>query len=125
MIMLHRASLLTAVLWAPLGMADANAELNKILEANASSAAFARICDEEPMSEQLKSATMMLLAVNGLEAQNIQLGSGKFNDVMRREVANFRSAKDLDCVARVKEARERLTYTQGIIQASRRDAPNN
>jgi len=123
---LHRAGLLaTALLWAPAGIADANVELNKILEANAASAAFARICDEEPISEQLKSSTMLLLAVNGIGAQNIQLGSAKFNDVMRREIANFRSARNVDCTARVQEARERLAFTQGVIQAGRRDAPNN
>jgi hypothetical protein len=40
---------------------DVNAEFNRILEANAAAAAYARICDEEPMSERLKSSTMMLL----------------------------------------------------------------
>jgi len=125
MTLFHRASLLAAVLWAPAGMADVYAELNGILEANATSAAFARICDEEPVSEQLKSSTMLLLTVHGIPAQNIQLGSAKFNDVMRREIANFRSAKKVDCTARVKEARERLAFTQGVIQAGRRDVPNN
>ena len=125
MIKFHSASLLVTLLWTPAGMADVNAELNRILEANASSAAFARICAEEPMSEQLKSTTMLLLAVNGIEAQNIQLGSAKFNDIMRREVANFRSARNVDCAARVKEARERLAFTQGVIQASRRETPDN
>jgi hypothetical protein len=103
--------------------ADANAELNRILEANASSAAYARICDEEPMSEQLKSSTMLLLAVNGLEPQVVQLGSAKFNDVMRRQIAAFRSAKDVDCPTRVQEARDRLSFTHRVIQAGRRDAP--
>lgn len=124
MIFPYRAGVLAgALLWAPAGLADANAELNKILEANASSAAFARICDEEPISEQLKSNTMLMLAVNGLEAQNVQLGSAKFNDVMRREIAGFRNMKNVDCAARVKEARERLAFTQSVIQNGRRDAP--
>jgi hypothetical protein len=118
-----RATLLcAAILPATAALADVNAELNRILEANASSAAFARMCDEEPMSEQLKSSTMMLLAVNGLEPQIVQLGSAKFNDVMRKEIANFRTAKDVDCAARIKEARERLSFTHGIIQAGRREA---
>ena len=101
-----------------------NAELNRILEENASSAAYARICDEEPMSEQLKANTMMLLAVTGMEAHNVQLGSGKFNDVMRGEIANLRKAKSVDCPAKVQEARERLAATQSIIRGSRRDAPS-
>jgi hypothetical protein len=103
--------------------AEPNAELNRILEENASAAAYARVCDEEPMSEQLKANTMMLLAVTGLEAHNIQLGSGKFNDVMRKEIASLSKAKPVDCAAKVEEARERLTATQNIIRGSRRDAP--
>jgi len=75
------------------------------------------------MSDQLKSTTMMLLAVNGLDAQAIQLGSAKFNDVMRREIANFRSIKNIDCAAKVKDARQRLTFTQGGIQAGHRETP--
>ncbi|HEY7759818.1 MAG TPA: hypothetical protein VIA64_10435 [Burkholderiales bacterium] len=122
---LRTALLAAALLPAGAALAEGNAELNRILEANASAAAFARICDEEPMSEQLKSSTMMLLAVNGLGPQIVQLGSAKFNDVMRREIAGFRTAKDVDCPARVKEARERLSFTHAIIQAGRRDAPSN
>jgi len=110
-----------ALLVSPLAFADdaVNAELNKMLEANASSAAYARICAEEPISEQLKSNTMMLLAVNGLPAHNVQLGSAKFNDVMRREIAGVHSLKDVDCQAKVREARERLATTQDIIRGSR------
>lgn len=118
------ATMAAAYVCAPVCFADVNAELNKILEANASSAAYARICDEEPISEQLKSSTMMLLAVNGVEAQNVQLGSAKFNDVMRGEIANLRGAKQVDCPAKVKQARERLAATQDIIRGSRRDAPS-
>jgi len=99
------------------------AELNRILEENASSAAYARVCGEEPMSEQLKANTMMLLAVTGMEAHNIQLGSGKFNDVMRKEIASLTRAEPVDCATKVQEARERLTATQNIIRGSRRDAP--
>ncbi len=113
----------SSLAWATVALADANLEMNRILEANASSAAFARMCDEEPLSEQLKSTTMMLLAVNGIEAQNIQLGSAKFNDVMRREVASVKSARNMDCPGRMKEARERLAATRGIIENARRDAP--
>jgi hypothetical protein len=90
----------------------------------AAAAAYAKICDDEPTSDQLKSTTMMLLAVNGLEAQAIQLGSAKFNDVMRREIAKFRSMKSIDCEAKVKEARQRLTFTQAGIQAGHREAPS-
>jgi hypothetical protein len=61
--------------------ADVDSELSRLLEQNASSAAYARICDEEPLWEQLKANTMMLLAVTGMEAHNVQPGSGKFNDI--------------------------------------------
>ena len=101
--------------------ADMNTELNRILEENASSAAYARACDEEPMSEQLKANTMMLLAVTGMEPHNVQLGSAKFNDVMRREIASMRGSKKVDCSARVQEARDRLAATQAIIRGSHRD----
>jgi hypothetical protein len=113
-----------ALLGARIAAADANEELNKILEQNGAAAAYAKICDDEPTSDQLKSTTMMLLAVNGLEAQAIQLGSAKFNDVMRREIASFRSMKNVDCEAKVKEARQRLTFTQAGIQAGHRETPN-
>ena len=124
---MHRFAVLLAgyaLLVAPVAAADANEELNKILEQNGAAAAYAKICDDEPTSDQLKSTTMMLLAVNGLEAHAIQLGSAKFNDVMRREIANFRSMKNIDCEAKVKEARQRLTFTQAGIQAGHREAPS-
>jgi hypothetical protein len=126
---MYRFAILLAactLLVAPVAAADtsANEELNKILEQNGAAAAYAKICDDEPTSDQLKSTTMMLLAVNGLEAQAIQLGSAKFNDVMRREIASFRSMKNVDCEAKVKEARQRLTFTQAGIQAGHREAPN-
>jgi len=103
---------------------DMNTKLSRLVEENASSAAYARICDEEPMSEQLKANTMMLLAVTGMQAHNVQLGSGKFNDVMRAEIANLRKAKGVDCPAKVQEARERLAATQAIIRGSHRDGPS-
>jgi len=124
---MHRFAVLLAgyaLLVAPVAAADANEELNKILEQNGAAAAYAKICDDEPTSDQLKSTTMMLLAVNGLEAQAIQLGSAKFNDVMRREIAKFRSMKNIDCEAKVKEARQRLTFTQAGIQAGHRETPS-
>jgi hypothetical protein len=126
---MYRFAILLAactLLVAPVAAADtsANEELKKILEQNGAAAAYAKICDDEPTSDQLKSTTMMLLAVNGLEAQAIQLGSAKFNDVMRREIASFRSMKNVDCEAKVKEARQRLTVTQAGIQAGHREAPN-
>jgi hypothetical protein len=100
--------------------ADTNAELNRILEANAASAAYARMCDQEPVSERLKSNTMMLLAVNGIEPANVQLGSLKFNGIMRREIE---TARKIDCARRMQEANDRLQSTQNIIEHSRRDAP--
>jgi hypothetical protein len=114
--------LLTAAL-ARADDAEKNKAVNAMLEANASSAAFARICDDEPTAEQLKSSTMMLLTVAGYPAQTVQMGSGKFNDVMRRELAGLQSLADVDCDTKVREARERLTGTQDIIRNSRRDAP--
>ncbi len=124
--MTSRAGILaTALIFvASTATADLGTELNRILEENASSAAYARICDEEPMSEQLKANTMMLLATTGMEAHNVQLGSGKFNDIMRGEIANLRKAKTVDCPAKVREARERLAATQGIIRNSRRTEPS-
>ncbi len=104
--------------------AGEDAELNRILEDNARSAAYARVCDEEPVSEQLKANTMMLLAVTGMEAHNVQLGSGKFNDVVRTELGRLHTAKNVDCPAKVQEARERLAATQSIIHATRRPAPS-
>lgn len=120
-------SLLAAALLCSAVLAQAddekNARVNALLEENASSAAFARICDDEPTSEQLKSSTMLLLAVAGYPTHTVQMGSAKFNDVMRREIAGLRSLKDIDCNARVDQARERLTLTQDILRNSRRDAP--
>lgn len=121
---LHPAITALALAWAVSAQADVNQALNRILEENATSAAYARMCDEEPMSEQLKSNTMMLLAVNGLPPHNVQLGSARFNDIMRREFSAVKSAKQVDCPARVREARERLAFTQGAIQAGRREAPS-
>lgn len=121
------AAALLAALPALAGAAEAdaekNAQVNAMLEANASSAAFARMCDDEPTSEQLKSSTMMLLVVAGYPAHTVQMGSAKFNDVMRREIAAVQSLKDVDCETRTSEARARLAGTQQIIQGSRRDAP--
>lgn len=123
--MLRPSVTTAAVLAATLAHAgDLNADLNRLLEDNASSAAYARICNEEPISEQLKANTMMLLAVTGMEAHNVQLGSGKFNDVMRGEIAKLRNAKSVDCPAKVQEARDRLAATQNIIRGSRRDGPS-
>ncbi len=103
--------------------AEKNAHVNATLEANARSAAFGRMCGDEPVSEQLKSSTMMLLAVAGYPAHTVQMGSAKFNDVMRREIASVDSVKDVDCETRMREARERLSATQDIIRRSRRDTP--
>jgi hypothetical protein len=100
--------------------ADAPAELNRILEENAAASAHARVCNDEPVADQLKSSTMMLLAVNGVEPKNIQLGSGKFNDVVRQELARINGPSD--CSAAMQNARDRLAFTQRAIAAGRRDA---
>jgi hypothetical protein len=121
---LRIAAAVAALVLSAVARADgADAELNRILEDNAQSAAYARVCDEEPLSEQLKANTMMLLAVTGMEAHNVQLGSGKFNDVVRAELGRLRTAKNVDCRAKVQEARERLAATQSIIHGTRRPAP--
>jgi len=100
--------------------ADPNGELNKILEDNAVSAAYARMCDEEPMAEELKANTMMLLAVNGIQPHNVQLGSAKWREIMRREFAGTKNAESVNCPSRISEAKARLGETQKIIAAGRR-----
>ncbi len=100
--------------------ADQNAELNKFLEDNAVSAAYARMCDEEPMAEELKANTMMLLAVSGISPHNVQLGSAKWGEILRRQFGAVKNMKSVDCAARVSEAKARLTETQQIIQATRK-----
>jgi len=100
--------------------ADTNGDLNKILEDNAVSAAYARMCDEEPMAEELKANTMMLLAVNGIQPHNVQLGSAKWREIMRREFAGTRNAGSVNCPSRISEAKARLDETQKIIAAGRR-----
>jgi len=100
--------------------ADRNAELNQMLEDNAVAAAYARMCDEEPMAEELKANTMMLLAVSGLEPHNVQLGSAKFSQLVGQTFAATKNLKSVDCLARVTDARSRLAQTQHIIQATRR-----
>jgi hypothetical protein len=75
--------------------ADMNADLNRILEDNASSAAYARVCDEEPMSEQLGQHDDAA-GRDWMEPHNAQLGSAKFNDVMRRR-SSPRGSKKVDC----------------------------
>jgi hypothetical protein len=118
------AATIAVLLTGAVRAAGEDAELNRILEENARSAAYARVCDEEPVSEQLKANTMMLLAVTGMEAHNVQLGSGKFNDLVRAELGRLRTAKNVDCPAKVQEARERLAATQSIIHGTRRPAPS-
>jgi hypothetical protein len=100
--------------------ADSYEELDKFLEANAISAAYAQMCDEEPISDQLKSSTMMLLAVSGLQPHNVQLGSAKWREVMRRQFALTKNASSVDCAERVPEAKARLSETQHIIEATRK-----
>ncbi len=100
--------------------ADQNQELNKFLEDNAVAAAYARMCDEEPMAEELKANTMMLLAVHGIEPHNIQLGSAKWSEIIRREFSSTKNTKSVNCQSRVSEAKARLLETQKIIQATRK-----
>jgi hypothetical protein len=100
--------------------ADENAELNQFLEDNAVAAAYARMCDEEPMAEQLKANTMMLLAVHGVPPHNVQLGSAKWGEILRREFAAVKGASSVNCPSRVAEAKARLEQTQKVIQATRR-----
>jgi hypothetical protein len=104
---------------APLAHADQNEELNKFLEDNAVSAAYARMCDEEPIAEELKANTMMLLAVHGVPPHNVQLGSAKWSDIVRHRFAAT-NARSVNCPARVAEAKTRLSETQRIIQATRK-----
>ena len=100
--------------------AEANLELARMLETNAVASAYARMCDEEPMAEQLKVNTMILLAVNGLPPHNVQLGSAKFNEIMKREFANTKTAAEVNCKMRVAQARERLAQTQEILHSTRK-----
>jgi hypothetical protein len=100
--------------------ADQYEELNKFFEANAVSAAYAQICDQEPISEALKSSTMMLLAVSGIQPRNIQLGSAKWGEIMRREFTATKNTSAVNCPERVSEAKARLDETQHIIEATRK-----
>jgi hypothetical protein len=99
------------------------AELNRILEENAAASGYARVCGDEPLADQLKSYAMMLLAMNGLDPKVVQLGSAKFNDVVRWELA--RAKGRTDCTARMKDASNRLPFTLGILQSSRPDAASS
>ena len=105
---------------AAIAHADHNQELNQFLEDNAVAAAYARMCDEEPIAEQLKANTMMLLAVSGIPPRNVQLGSAKWAEILRREFRATPDASSLDCPARVSEAKARLSETQRILQATRK-----
>lgn len=89
-----------------------NAELNEMLEQNAASAAHSRLCNEDPMSEQLKSSTMLVLALSGIAAENVQLGSAKFSDVMRKEMRDRRKDKEFQCARHIRVAEERLADAQ-------------
>lgn len=99
---------------------DQNIALNKMLEDNAAASAYARMCDEEPMAEEIKANTMMLLAVSGIAPKNVQLGSAKFSQIMRREFDATKGAASVNCPAKVAEAKARLAETLHIIQATHR-----
>lgn len=100
--------------------AEPGPELNAMLEANAVAAAYARMCNEEPMAEQIKVDTMLVLAGSGLPAHNVQLGSAKFNYLMRQEFDKTKRASDVNCPERVADARARLAETHAIIEAARK-----
>ena len=103
--------------------AETNHELNKYLEDNAVASAYALMCEEETVSDQLKANTMVLLVVNGLPPHNVQLGSVKYNEIMRREVAATTNFKSLDCSTKIADAKARLAQTQQILQATHRPEP--
>ena len=116
------AAALLTVLVATAHAADAetNHELNKYLEDNAVASAYALMCEEETVSDQLKANTMVLLAVNGLPPHNVQLGSAKYNEIMRREVDATKNFKTLDCSTKIANAKSRLAETLQILQATHR-----
>ena len=115
------AALLTALIASAYAAdAETNHELNKYMEGNAVASAYALMCEEETVSDQLKANTMVLLAVNGLPPHNVQLGSAKYNEIMRREVAATKNFKALDCPAKIADAKSRLAETLQILQATHR-----
>lgn len=120
---LHRSAagtLLLSLLVASAHAADAetNHELNQYLEDNAVASAYALMCEEETVSDLLKTNTMILLAVNGVPPHNVQLGSAKYAVIMKREVNATKNFKTLDCPTKVAEAKARLAQTQQILQAT-------
>ena len=114
---------IATLLACPAAHAEADAELARMLERNATSSAYAHMCDEEPIAEQLKANTMMLLAVNGLPVHNVQLGSAKYSQIIRREFNATKRLSDVDCPARVAQAKEHLSETLNIIRSMRRPEP--
>lgn len=109
------AYLLIASGWA---RAD-NAALNIMLEENASAAAFARLCGDEPKSDLLKANTMLLLAFSGLEPQSIQLGSAKFNDILRQEIRARRAPESFKCEEKLASADAKLASTREALAKAR------
>lgn len=105
---MHAQLFLAAVaLMSGSALADTN-DLNDMLERNAASAGHGRLCNEDPLSEQLKSATMLVLALSGVPSENVQLGSAKFSDLMRKEMQERRKDRDFQCKAHIPVAEERL-----------------
>jgi hypothetical protein len=98
--------------------AETNHELAQYLEGNAVASAYALMCEEETVSDQLKTNTMILLAVNGLPPRNVQLGSLKYAQIMKREVNATKNFKTLDCATKVADAKARLAETQQMLQAT-------
>jgi len=58
-----------------------------------------------------------------LPPHNVQLGSVKYNEIMRREVAATTNFKALDCSTKIADAKARLAQTQQILQATHRAEP--
>lgn len=106
---LNRLAAVTLALQCAGALAD-NAELNEMLERNAASAGHARLCNEDPLAEQLKSSTMLVLALSGLPSENVQLGGLKFTDTMRREMRERRKDKDFSCRKHISIGEERVAH---------------
>ncbi len=117
-------ALLLAALNTTLGVAradDRTTRIEEMLESNATASAYARICDEPLVADQLKTSTMLLLTLIGMDPKKIQLGSYKYTMVIKREINAYDPRKiKVNCDQRVRDAKDRVEKTNGIIAASRR-----
>ncbi len=96
-----------------------NTALNGMLEENAAAAAFARLCGDEPASDLLKANTMLLLAFSGLDPKVIQLGSAKFNDILRQQLRTRRTPDSINCSQKLADASDKITSTSAAITRAR------